>query len=65
MDCEDIIMINSVLNSYNFTLLGKFSSNPEKLLSFFQFSKEEKTRHFTSLLLCNTFFFLKPCTRKH
>lgn len=62
MDCEDIIMINSVLNSYNFTLLGKFSSNPEKLLLF---SKEEKTRHFTSLLLCNTFFFFKPCTRKH
>lgn len=58
MDCEDIIMINSVLNSYNFTLLGKFSSNPEKLLSFFQFSKEEKTRHFTSLLYITSLYII-------
>lgn len=58
MDCEDIIMINSVLNSYNFILLGKFSSNPEKLLSFFQFSKEEKTRHFTSLLYITSLYII-------
>lgn len=58
MDCEDIIMINSVLNSHNFTLLGKFSSNPEKLLSFFQFSKEEKTRHFTSLLYITSLYII-------
>lgn len=55
MDCEDIIMINSVLNSYNFTLLGKFSSNPEKLLLF---SKEEKTRHFTSLLYITSLYII-------
>lgn len=58
MDCEDIIVINSVLNSHNFTLLGKFSSNPEKLLSFFQFSKEEKTRHFTSLLYITSLYII-------
>lgn len=55
MDCEDIIMINSVLNSHNFTLLGKFSSNPEKLLLF---SKEEKTRHFTSLLYITSLYII-------
>lgn len=55
MDCEDIIVINSVLNSHNFTLLGKFSSNPEKLLLF---SKEEKTRHFTSLLYITSLYII-------
>lgn len=66
--CKDIstIMIRLIVCSIHITLPRKFSGNSEKLLPFFWFFKEEKTRYFTSLLFYTIIivmqyvFFLNP-----